>query len=170
MFIKGPLENQKNSLCFCCPDNLAIRIYIIVLIQEKNKLKLFVKIMNYIISFFQKDYKKPEPSNFINQRGYFRFLYNLIYLLNKNQSEELFFDSEHKRINYLNVIVDFLKNNSPMEYPGFAMAWLELISCNIFISNYLEPPYNPPHQKKKDKGEKYEKYEKYLILLIEILN
>ena len=170
MCIKGPLENQKNSLCFCCPDNLAICIYIIVLIQEKNKLKLFVKIMNYIISFFQKDYKKPEPSNFINQRGYFRFLYNLIYLLNKNQSEELFFDSEHKRINYLNVIVDFLKNNSPMEYPGFAMAWLELISCNIFISNYLEPPYNPPHQKKKDKGEKYEKYEKYLILLVELLN
>jgi hypothetical protein len=126
--------------------------------------------MNFIISFFQKDYKRLEPSNFINQRGYFRFLYNLIYLLNKNKNDELFFDSDHKRIKYLNVIVDFLKNNSPANYPGFTMAWLELISCNILISNYLEPPSNPPHQKRKDKSEKYEKYEKYLILLEELLN
>jgi hypothetical protein len=90
--------------------------------------------------------------------------------LNKNQTDELFFDSEHKRINYLNVILDFLKNNSPTNYTGFTMAWLELISCNIFVSNYLEPPLTPPHSKKKDKTEKYEKYEKYLSLLIELLN
>ena len=44
------------------------------------------------------------------------------------------------------------------------MAWLELISCNLFISNFLESPLHP---KKKDKNEKYEKY---LSLLIELLN
>ena len=171
MCIKGPLENQKNSLYSCYPDNLAICIYIIVFMQEKtDKLKLFSKIINFITGFFQKDYIKADTDNFINQRGYFRFLYNLIYLLNKNQTDELFFDSEHKRINYLNVIVDFLKNNSPSNYTGFTMGWLELISCNIFVSNYLEPPLNPQHPKKKDKTEKYEKYEKYLTLLIELLN
>ena len=171
MCIKGPLENQKSFLYSCYPDNLAISIYLIVFTQEKtDKLKLFGKIINYIINFFQKDYSKADPNNFINQRGYFRFLYNLIYLLNKNQSDDLFMEPEHKRINYLNVIVDFLKNNSPINYPGFAMGWLELISCNILISNYLEPPSNSPHQKRKDKGEKYEKYEKYLTLLLELLN
>ena len=172
MCIKGPLENQKNSLYSCFPDNLAISIYIIVYMQEKtDKLKLFTKIIcNYIMTFFEKDYIRDINDNFINQRGYFRFFYNLIYLLNKNQSEELFFDSEHKRINYLFTIIDFLKKNSPTYFTGFTMGWLELVSCNIFISNFLEPPPNPQHQKKKDKGEKYEKYEKYLTLLLELLN
>ena len=50
------------------------------------------------------------------------------------------------------------------------MGWLELISCNLFVSNFLEPPLNPLHSKKKDKNDKYEKYEKYLSLLIQILN
>ena len=170
MCIKGPLESQKSSLYSCYPDNLAISIYIIVYMQEKmDKLKLFTKIIcNYIMTFFEKDYIRDVNENFINQRGYFRFFYNLIYLLNKNQSEELFFDSEHKRVNYLYTIIDFLKKNSPSYFTGFTMGWLELISCNIFISNFLEPP--PHSKKKKDKGEKCEKYEKYLTLLLEILN
>ena len=50
------------------------------------------------------------------------------------------------------------------------MGWLELISCNLFVSNFLEPPLNYLHSKKKDKGDKYEKYEKYLSLLMLLLN
>ena len=168
MCIKGPLENQKGSLYSCYPDNLAISIYIIVYMQEKtDKLKLFTKIINYIMNFFERDYIRDAKDNFINQRGYFRFFYNLIYLLNKNQSDELFFDSEHKRVNYLYQIVDFLKKNSPKYFTGFTMAWLELISCNIFISNFLDTSSNPQQSKKKEKNEKYEKY---LSLLIELLN
>ena len=168
MCIKGPLENQKGSLYSCYPENLAISIYIIVCMQEKtDKLKLFTKIINYIMNFFERDYIRDVKDNFINQRGYFRFFYNLIYLLNKNQSEELFFDSEHKRVNYLYQIIDFLKKNSPTYFTGFTMGWLELISCNIFISNFLEKTPNPQHQKKKEKNDKYEKY---LSLLIELLN
>jgi hypothetical protein len=119
------------------------------------------------MNFFERDYIRDVKVNFINQRGYFRFFYNLIYLLNKNQSEELFFDSEHKRVNYLYQIIDFLKKNSPTYFTGFTMGWLELISCNIFISNFLEKTPNPQHQKKKEKNDKYEKY---LSLLIELLN
>ena len=168
MCIKGPLENQKGSLYSCYPENLAISIYIIVYMQEKtDKLKLFTKIINYIMNFFERDYIRDVKDNFINQRGYFRFFYNLIYLLNMNQSDELFFDSEHKRVNYLYQISDFLKKNSPVYFTGFAMGWLELISCNIFISNFLEKNTNPQHQKKKEKNDKYEKY---LSLLIELLN
>ena len=172
MCIKGPLESQKGSLYSCFPDNLAISIYIIISMQEKtDKLTIFSRIINmYIYNFFHKDYVKSNIDNCINQRGYFRFLYNLIYLLNKNQNDELFFEPDHKRINYLYVILYFLKSISPANYTMFAMGWLELISCNIFISNFLEPPSNPPHNKKKDKGEKYEKYEMYLLLLLELLN
>ena len=172
MCIKGPLENQKTVLNMCYPDNLAISIYIIVFfLQDKtDKLKLFSKIINYITNFFQKDYIKSDNDNFINQRGYFRLFYNLIHLLNKTHGEEIVFDSEHKRINYFYQILEFLKNSTPINFPGFSMAWLELISCNIFISNFLESPYQQQsHSKKKDKGEKYEKYEKYLLLLLDLL-
>ena len=172
MCIKGPLESQKCSLYSCYPDNLAISIYIIIHMQEKtDKLKLFTKIIcNYIMTFFQKDYIRDVKDNSFNQRGYFRFFYNLIYLLNKSQSEELFFDSEHKKINYLNFIIDFLKKNSPLYFPGFAMGWLELISCNILMSHFLDSPQKKQDSKKKEKGEKYEKSEKYLTLLLELLN
>ena len=49
------------------------------------------------------------------------------------------------------------------------MGWLELISCNLFINNFLEPPLHMLHSKKKGVNEKNEKYEKYLLLLLELL-
>ena len=165
MCIKGPTENQKGSLYSCYPDNLAISIYILIYMQEKtDKLKLFTKIISYLMNFFERDYIRDAKENFINQRGYFRFFYNLIYLLNTNKSDELFFDAEHKRVNYLYQIVDFLKKNSLFYFTGFAMGWLELISCNIFISNFLDASSNTQHQKVEEKNEKY------LSLFIELLN
>ena len=165
MCIKGPTENQKGSLYSCYPDNLAISIYILIYMQEKtDKLKLFTKIISYLMNFFERDYIRDAKENFINQRGYFRFFYNLIYLLNTNKSDELFFDADHKRVNYLYQIVDFLKKNSLFYFTGFAMGWLELISCNIFISNFLDASSNTQHQKVEEKNEKY------LSLLIELLN
>ena len=167
--IKGPLESQKDSIILCFPNNVALIIYIIFYIIEKyDKLKLFNKVITIIANFFHKDYIKSEQN--INQRAYFRLFYNLIYLLNKNPNDEKILDSDYKRINYLYKICDFLKNISPTYYPIFTMGWLELISCNLFVSNFLEPPLNPLHSKKKDKNDKYEKYEKYLSLLIQILN
>jgi hypothetical protein len=131
----------------------------------------FSKVIIGMTNLFHKDYI-IEGKN-LDQRAYFRFLYNLIYLLNKNSNDEKIFDSDYKKINYLYKICDFLKNISPANYPMFIMGWLELISCNIFISNFLEPPLNTLnylHSKKKDKNDKYEKYEKYLSLLILLLN
>ena len=114
------------------------------------------------MNFFERDYIRDAKENFINQRGYFRFFYNLIYLLDKSESEELFFDSDHKRVNYLYQIIEFLKKNSPFYFTGFTMGWLELISCNIFISNFLESSSNSQNQKIEERNEKY------LSLLIEL--
>ena len=164
--IKGPLENQKNTLTLCFPNNAALIIYIIFYVKEKiDKLKIFQKVIMGIGNFFHKDYIKSEKN--LNQRIYFRLLYNLLYLLNKNQNDENILDSEYKKISYIYKIVDLLKFLSPAYYPIFAIGWLELISCNIFISNFLELPMHPLPSKKKDKNEKYEKY---LSLLVELLN
>ena len=167
--IKGPHESQKAKTTLCFPDNIAIIIYIIILGKEKiDKLKLFYKIIMCIVNFFQKDYIKSEKN--INQRAYFRLIYNILFLLNKNPNDENILDSEYKKINYLYKISEFLKLNSPAYFPGFIMGWIEIISCNLFISNFLDTPLHPLHSKKKDKNEKYEKYEKYLSLLIDLLN
>ena len=164
--IRGPLESQKNTLNLCFPYNAALVIYIIIYIKEKSdKLKLFQRVISGIYNVFHKDYIKSEKN--INQRGYFQLIYNLIYLLNKNPNDENILDSDYKKINYLYLIPEFLKLAAPANYPGFVMGWLELISCNIFVSNFLESSSYLLHSKKKEKNEKYEKY---LSLLIELLN
>ena len=168
--IKGPHESQKNAITLYFPHHAALIIYTLFYIKENfDKIKNFQKVIFGIYSFFHKDYIKSK--NNLNQRAYFRFLYNLLYILNKNPNDENILDSQYKKINYLYIIIsDFLKLITPNNYPIFAMAWLELISCNLFISNFLESPLHPLHSKKKDKNEKYEKYEKYLSLIIELLN
>ena len=161
--IKGPLESQKNSLTFCFPNNAALVIYIFLYIKENiDKLRMFQKVLMGISTFFHKDYLISKGN--LNQRIYFRLIYNLLYLLNKNQNDANIIDSDSKKINYIYKIVDFLKSLPLASYPIFAMGRLELISCNIFISNFLEPPLL---YKKKDKNEKYEKY---LSLITEILD
>ena len=165
--IKGPLESHKNIITLCFPHFAALIIYTMFYIKENfDKIKKFQKVIFGIYSFFHKDYIKSEKN--LNQRAYFRLIYNLLYLLNKNSNDENILDSEYKKINYLNIIIsDLLKLITPNNYPIFAMTWLEIISCNIFISNFLESSLHPLHSKKKDKNEKYEKY---LSLLVELLN
>ena len=163
--IKGPPEIQKNTITLCFPNYAALIIYLIFYIKEKfDKLKTFNKVIFNIYNYFHKDYITEKN---INQRAYFRLIYNLIFLLNKSPNDENILDSEFKKINYLYVIAEFLKLITPVNYPGFAMGWLELISCNLFVSNFLDSPLHPSHSKKKDKNEKYEKY---LSLVIELLN
>ena len=168
--IKGPMEIQKNGLNvpknLCSPNNASLAIYLFFYIKEKfDKLRIFHKVIYGIYNFFHKDYIKSEKN--INQRAYFRLIYNFLYLLNKNSNDENILDSEYKKINYLYIISEFLKLITPINYPGFAIGWLELISCNIFISNFLQSSSHLLYSKKKEKNEKYEKY---LALLIDLLN
>ena len=166
--IRGELESPKNKSTLCIPDYAALNIYIIFYVKENiDKLKKFRQMINCIVNFFHKDYMISEKN--LNQRAYFRLFYNLIYFLNKNTGNESILDSDYKRINYLYKISEFLEKISPSKYPIFAMGWLELISCNLFINNFLEPPLHMLHSKKKGVNEKNEKYEKYLLLLLELL-
>jgi hypothetical protein len=151
--IRGELEGPKNKSTLCIPDYAALNIYIIFYVKENiDKLKKFRQMINGIVNFFHKDYMISGAN--LNQRAYFRLFYNLIYFLNKNSNNETILDSDCKRINYLYKISEFLEKISPSKYPIFAMGWLELISCNLFITNFLEPPLNMLHSKKKGVNEK----------------
>jgi hypothetical protein len=59
------------------------------------------------------------------------------------------------------LICDIFKLLSPRNYPGFALAWLDLISYHYFISNFISINLLK---------ENTYKYEKYLSLLTELLS
>ena len=88
----------------------------------------------------------------------------MIHHLNKFGNKENIFKGEYKKINYLTIISDFLLIISPTNYPGFALAWLDLISCKDFVSNFLDV------DKTLRRKEVMLRYEKYLSLLIDLLS
>jgi hypothetical protein len=97
-----------------------------------------------------------------NQKKYHKFFINLISLIiNITNNKE-----KKKKINNLNekymiIICDIFKLLSPMNYQGFIMAWLDLISYNDFIKYFLDDSLTRDNK---------EKYEKYLALLTELLS
>ena len=65
------------------------------------------------------------------------------FLIVKIPNEAKVFNSENTKILFMNLIAEFLKNPSPSNYPGFALAWLDLISCKPFISCFLDDIDSP---------------------------
>ena len=155
-------ENYVEYMNFFYPENLSIFIYyIITYIDIENKNNIFNNIMNIMINIFHQDYIL-NGINF-NQRKYYKFFINLIYLIDNNSDndKDVILNKTNKKIDYLNSICDALKILSPINYPGFTLAWLDIISYNHFLSNFLDINLIK---------ENSIKYEKYLSLLIEILS
>ena len=142
---------QKYSYFFY-PEKLSIFVFYLV----KNKNISFPKILDIIIQCFHSDYVN-NTINF-NQNKYYKFFLNLIGLVASPTFSD---NNEEFIINNLILICDTLKILSPKNYPGFTLAWLDLISYHSFINNFLET--------KLIKENSY-KYEKYLSLLIELLS
>ena len=122
------------------PEYEAKSIYILlkILPNDIDKLKIFEDILIGIFKTFHYDYMKS-IFNF-NQRPYYKLLFNLIVLLGNFQKEK---NSKYIKIDYMNLILEFLKIVSPLNYPGFFLAWLDLISCDKFISCFLDEIYSP---------------------------
>ena len=144
------------------PENEAKAIYALlsVIPKKKNKLKMFSNILFGIFKTFHHDYVKSNVN--FNQRPYYKLFYTFLSLLAPYKSSDEIFFSELKKINFLFALGDCFKNLSPVNYPGFAFAWLDLISCKHFISNFLEAE---PNTKPK---ESIHKLEKYLYLFIDL--
>ena len=143
---------KKYSYLFY-PEKLSI--FIFYLIEYKNI--PFIKVLDIIIQCFHNDYVQNN-TNF-NQKKYHKFFLNLIYLITNAQTYNN--NAQENIINDLILISDTFKILSPKNYPGFALAWLDLISYYHFINYFLDTNLI--------KENSY-KYEKYLSLLIELLN
>ena len=144
------------------PDNEARCIYTLLMAvpNDLNKLKMFGNILNGIFKTFHHDYAKT-TFNF-NQRPYYKLFYNFIYLLDNIPNNAKVFNSENTKIQYMNLIAEFLKIPSPSNYPGFSLAWLDLISCKPFIRCFLDEIDSPT----KEKNNKY--LENYLYLIMDL--
>ena len=146
------------------PDSEARCIYTLLMAipDTLNKLKQFSIILHGIFKTFHYDYMKTGLK--FNQRPYFKLFYTFISLFSTMPNNAKVFNSENTKIQYMVLIAQYLKYFSPQNYPGFALAYLELISSENFISCFLGDAnsQNVPTNDKNDKANEY------LTLLSEI--
>jgi len=146
---------ESEAKCIMCLLN-------IIPSSTTNKLKLFENILLAIFKVFHYDYIK-NLSNF-NQRPYYKLLINIIYLLhNADNNEEMF--NGYKKLQYFYVLADVLRFMKPQHYPGFVLAWIDIISCKYFNSIFLELDSGS-----KTIKETIPKFEKFLLILIDLLS
>lgn len=159
--VKSYLNYSPENIVF--PESQAKTIIVLLNnIVYANKLKYFENILFGIFKIFHIDYLK-NGLNF-NQKPYFKIFFNLIHLLATADAQDEIFNGV-KKYQYFFIILDFLRIIKPQNYPGFANAWLELISSKYFSSVFLENTDNAKNSK-----ETYLKYEKYLMLIIDLMS
>ena len=157
--VKSCVNYNPENIVF--PESQAKTIVILLNnITNVNKLKYFENILFGIFKIFHIDYMK-NGVNF-NQKPYFKIFFNLIQsIFSADPQDELF--NGIKKYQYFFIILDFLRIIKPQNYPGFANAWLEIISSKYFSSVFLEI-------EGKVNKEMCMKYEKYLMLIIDLMS
>jgi len=159
--VKSYLNYNPENIVF--PESQAKTIIILLNnINNPNKLKYFENILFGIFKIFHIDYAK-NVLNF-NQKPYFKLFFNLINLIYLADAQDEIFNGV-KKFQYFFIFLDFLRIIKPQNYPGFANAWLELISSKYFSSIFLENI-----DATKTSKETYLKHEKYLMLIIDLMS
>lgn len=124
---------------------------------------MFTIILNGIYKTFHYDYVKTTLK--FNQRPYFKLFYTFISLFSTIRNNDKVLNSENTKIQYMSLIAQYLRYLSPQYYPGFALAWLELISSENFMSCFLGDNGDNQASQTKDKNDKATDY---LSLISEI--
>ena len=141
------------------PENFAIFIYYIICNDQNNNIELYNNILEKIVNYFHQDYIKNQLN--FNQKKYHKFFINLISLIINNTNKKGEKKTNNLKDEYMLLICDILKLLSPMNYQGFIMAWLDLISYNDFIEYFLDDSLSEDNK---------DKYKKYLSLLTDLLS
>ena len=148
------------------PDTEARCIFTLLtaLPEKMNKTKMYTIILNGIFKTFHYDYMKSTFK--FNQRTHFKLLYTFIHFFNTIPNNSKVFNSEKTKMHYMSLMAQYLRFYSPQYYPGFAFAWLELISSEAFMSIFLGDNNN--NAQLGQGKEKNEKNTDYLSLFSEI--
>jgi hypothetical protein len=170
VFIMMTTEMAVKSMLVYDPDNTlypetqakCIMNILNIVPSTTNKLKMFENILFGIFKVFHYDYSK-NLHNF-NQRPYYKLIMNIIYYLYTADNTEDMFNG-YKRLQYFNILADVLRFMKPQHYPGFVLAWIDILSSKNFSATFLE--FDSTGKLNK---ENIPKYEKYLLLLIDLLS
>lgn len=114
--------------------------------EDNSRASFFKAILTVISMVFAEDHEKAEGS--FNERPYFRIFSSLLTgwsELNVNGlvGEEQEQDENKKSLLKFNtdfylLLADFFNSCQPLAFPGFAFAWITLISHRLFLPNILE--------------------------------
>ena len=167
LFYEGGNYVYADRLLYNKIDSLAKFIILLLnYITNSNKLKFFENILFGIFKILHLDYNKNQ--NNFNQKPYYRLFINIIYLLYHSDNADPLF-SNNKKIHYFFVLADFFRTLRPQNYPGFSVAWLDIISYKYFSSTLLDTDGHS-FSKNLVKQEYIQRYEKYLNLVTDVMS
>ena len=96
-----------------------------------DKNELLERILDSILIVLTKNHEFHRDK--FNQRPFFKFLFNLIYDIKRPEYNF----SDNEIFNLFSVFIKFFNKLQPLNCPGFAFAWLELISNRYFMPTVL---------------------------------
>ena len=96
-----------------------------------NKQELLERIFDSVIIVLTKNHEYHRDK--FNQRPFFKLFFNLIFDIQR--PEYNFSEDEIK--DFFSVFMKLFLKLQPLKYPGFAFAWLELISNRHFMPTVL---------------------------------
>jgi len=126
------VANANNAIYFGSVDALAKLIVLFVKHCEpaQNKIPLLARILHVVVRVLMRDYEIRKLD--FNQRPWFRFFVNCLIDIN---APDPALDAIHLQV--LLAFSNALLLLSPSRLPGFAFAWLELISNRNFMPKLL---------------------------------
>lgn len=108
----------------------------------KDALTYFQNIMGVILMSFTNDHELPNGS--WNERAYYRFFSSLLCCWNEASVLDAN-ATKHMDSEFYNFFGDIFNSLQPIVFPGFAFAWISLISHRMFLPRLLELPNKSGH-------------------------
>jgi hypothetical protein len=112
-------------------DSFVKLIVVLLTMLNFNKHEFMSKLFEFIVALVNEDHKKNQSG--FNQRPYYRIIMNIMTAVN----HQYCFNQKNQQL-ILDSLADMLFNLSPIKFPGFAFAWLELISHKQFMPHFLK--------------------------------
>jgi CCR4-NOT transcription complex subunit 1 len=130
-------ESDNVNDGFLLVDNfskLLVRLFVIG-DDFSSKAALLKMALGAVISALTDDHAASKEN--FNERPYFRIISTLLAEFSLVSFDSTSDEEQEKNIFYL-TIADFLNVCQPLAFPGFAFAWITLISHRLFLPNIIE--------------------------------
>lgn len=126
----NPVQKLDN-LDYAYLDGVTSFISKLLIFFNEKSIYIFEKTLTSLIIVLTKKHFYDTHTKF-NQRPFFKILHNILYNLNQHE-----FEFNDRIESFSVVFVQTLHILQPIKYPGFAFAWLQLISSKYLMNTLL---------------------------------